>query len=469
MKDEHPIDDLFARALHDAEASPPPRVWDGVVRERDRRHPLLLQLRRRWGWLVLALLVGAGTALVATGGGTRKSGTLAQVPANTAAIPPPEQHHVITAAPAGPAADPATEAATTERDPASEDTPNPVAGERDVAAPPTPSPAHAHRAITAGATGAQSDAPKDKPSPSAPRATGAIAANAPGPPEVRKPENPERPSVAAGAAWGAAWLPLRHAPVEVVPPLPVPLAAPPYAVMADRPAWWVAIGIGPYRESRTWHGSDAGLVRALQGTETPHYTTALGIYTGWEWRGGWGLSTGMEYSGTRYDFRHLDRFQSRHDSLVTHVVTFNASVIGSFTDTIPVVAEVQRPVASMNRYASVYIPVEGSWHRSWFRWHYGIRAGVGLGYHIMRSGITLVNTPGGTRSVDVDAVETHTDIQVGVGLGLDLGYAFNERLAIWATPHYGTGLFSLQPTDGTPHTITTRTGLRVRLAYTLRP
>lgn len=39
MSGKHPIDDLFARGLRDAEATPPPRVWEGIVRERGKAHP----------------------------------------------------------------------------------------------------------------------------------------------------------------------------------------------------------------------------------------------------------------------------------------------------------------------------------------------------------------------------------------------------------------------------------------------
>ena len=61
MREQHPLDDLFARALRDAEATPSDAVWDGIVQERGWAHLTLLQLRRRWGWLALILLFG-GTA-----------------------------------------------------------------------------------------------------------------------------------------------------------------------------------------------------------------------------------------------------------------------------------------------------------------------------------------------------------------------------------------------------------------------
>ena len=61
MREQHPLDDLFARTLRDAEAAPSDAVWEGIVQERGWAHLTLLRLRRRWVWLALLLLLG-GTA-----------------------------------------------------------------------------------------------------------------------------------------------------------------------------------------------------------------------------------------------------------------------------------------------------------------------------------------------------------------------------------------------------------------------
>src|SRR5690606_9443809 len=67
---QHPIDELFARGLRNAEETPPPQVWEGIAQERSWAHLTLLHLRRKWGWLALLLLVG-GTATYV---GSRPSG-----------------------------------------------------------------------------------------------------------------------------------------------------------------------------------------------------------------------------------------------------------------------------------------------------------------------------------------------------------------------------------------------------------
>lgn len=62
MNGRHPIDDLFARTLRDAEATPPPAVWEGIVRERGKGRHTVAKRRSRWGLagLLLLLLGGAG-------------------------------------------------------------------------------------------------------------------------------------------------------------------------------------------------------------------------------------------------------------------------------------------------------------------------------------------------------------------------------------------------------------------------
>ncbi len=59
MSGKHPIDDLFARGLRDAEATPPPAVWKGIVRERDQRGAVK---RRSWWGLAALLLLFLGAA-----------------------------------------------------------------------------------------------------------------------------------------------------------------------------------------------------------------------------------------------------------------------------------------------------------------------------------------------------------------------------------------------------------------------
>ena len=87
----------------------------------------------------------------------------------------------------------------------------------------------------------------------------------------------------------------------------------------------------------------------------------------------------------------------------------------------------------------------------------------------MRSGNTLETGLEGERSVDLAVAGRRTAVQLTGGPALDFGYALTERLGLWATPSWSTTLLSLRPTDGSPYATREQIGLRVRLAYTLRP
>lgn len=85
MNGKHPIDDLFARSLHDAEAMPPAAVWEGIARDRDRaRAARTAQAWRTRGLAAgLLLLLGGATywLLAPFGGNDATPGTKSfQVP-----------------------------------------------------------------------------------------------------------------------------------------------------------------------------------------------------------------------------------------------------------------------------------------------------------------------------------------------------------------------------------------------------
>lgn len=75
MNGKHPIDDLFARTLRDAEATPPPAVWEGIVRERGKGRRAVAKRRSRWGLaaLLLLLLGGAGYWTLTRDGGNENA------------------------------------------------------------------------------------------------------------------------------------------------------------------------------------------------------------------------------------------------------------------------------------------------------------------------------------------------------------------------------------------------------------
>lgn len=489
MKEQHPIDDLFARMLRDTEEVPPAEVWHGVVRSRSGAHMLLLRLRRKWGWLALLLLL-FGTGGYLAGTSMRTPGSQAGTPATpSAALPEPP---LIVA---GTAADRQRDGASDSLHPASVPvhTGHNTASEVDAQTVPQanmlsmPSPP-ANRHVDVATAGTAATGPLAHEPAAAPilhktpvRADGSTALpilshSAPSR-EVKvdtdrsdgDPALAPAGEVVLAASIGRSGLerirPIGIEPFPLDPALATP--APHHLPPAMRqPVPWIALTAGSYRETRTWHGGPASLAEALRSTETPHYTIGLGVLAGLEWRGGWNLAMGLEYNASRYQFHHRDHIRTRIDSLVTHVVTFNSMVVGSYVDTLPAIRETEETVASVNRYTSLRIPVEAGWHRAWWRWHYGLRAGVSADFNTMRSGFTLVNGPEGARTVDVAGVEKRNSVQVGGNVALDIGYALHERLALWASPGYGTSLLSLSSTDTAPQATSARWGIRFRLAYT---
>lgn len=499
MREQHPLDDLFARVLRDAEATPSDAVWKGIVQERGRAHRTLLQLRRRWGWLALLLLLG-GTA-----------GYLSITPSSEKHVEVPEVGRATSGTNASKSsvgasstmADDASFSGSEKEIPGSSSSATrPVLSSSSIIIRPTDDTSIAGH----GFTGAGSDHMQDPRGYSAKiQPSSTIVVTSGGDQVLTGTAEQEGLTVSNGPMTGttswtvSAELPDPHTtlataydrkgPSEVSgleigrvgllstrsPRLDreliqaVPQNVPPPSFIGPRQAWWVAAAVGQYRETRTWQGSDVQLVKALQGTETPHRTTNFGVLVGLDGRKGWGVTTGIEYGAARYDFRHNDQFRASRDSLVTHVVSFNTIVLDSYVDTIPTFTEVRRTVAAVNRYTTFRVPLEVSWHRAWRRWHAGLRGGVAVEFNTMRSGVTLMSGDGGTQSVDVSTAEKRTATLVSGGLALDVGYNLTERLGLWASPGYAVGLFSLSPTDGSPYATPERLGIRVRLAYTLRP
>lgn len=489
MKERHPVDDLFARALRDAETDPPDRVWAGITRRRARGGGL----RLRWWWPVVLLLLGGATYLASSGLHRQRAYSPATNANRTAGTTGPKAHTAgqlvkASAAPSAGAPEPMTPATAAPAGARPGEYATSGAGIADARPQEareqlqSTSPGNTRTRTTARNLAAaagkavQGHAGNPVAYSAMPDVDG--MAGAPTVASALGPATKERLAEGAGTALAAtaalqAGPVLRMVPYRSLPANSPPAGGPKYAngprLQGGGHAWWLALAAGSYQENRTWHGSDSRLVAALQGTELPHQRSFVGVLAGLEWRGGWNLAAGVEYGTGRSDFRHADRYLSMHDSLVTQVVTFNSTVVGSFTDTLTTSTEVRRSVATLNRYTAVRVPLEVGWHRAWHRWHFGLRAALGLDLCTLRSGSTLISASGGVRSVDIGSTASRTTVQLSGGPMLDVGYALSERLGLWASPFYATPLLSLSPTDGTPYAAPARAGIRLRLAYTLHP
>lgn len=477
---QHPIDELLARGLRNAEETPPPQVWEGIARERNWAYLTLLHLRRKWGWLALLLLVG-GTAIQL---GTRPRG------AEMAAEPPAPSAGPVTTASLAPPETQAEGWAPVRFTSEADHRPAPVSASATPVA--TAPPAEwataegapvASPAMIAQKQGSVQDAKGGEAQTEAAaegvgqhrsgQATTLLTGPEPG---TDRASIPSSPVARAGSSQLTTVAGLPHTSTGMLLLLPPDIAR---ASLDAQPlpgrtlyfrgphrSWWAMVTAGQYRETSTWRGSDGPLVQALQSTETDRHTWHFGLLVGVRTLGGWGLATGLEYGGARYDFRHLDRFRSVRDSVVTNVVTFNTVVVGSFTDTVTTSTEVRQAVAAVNHHTTLRVPLEASWKKPWHRWQWGVRGGLALEFNTMRAGATLMSGPEGTRSVDISTMDTRSVVLVSGSLGADLGYALNERTILWLSPGYSTGLFSLSPTEDKPFAVPERTGLRFGLSYT---
>lgn len=481
MNERHPVDDLFARALRNAEARPPQAVWNGILEQRGARRRFLLLLRRRGGLLGLILLCGGiGTygvlSLGAEGGET--SG--------------PMQAHTIASSPLAligtytPAGEMTADIGTS--DPGrQEPLENTARRSGSVSWEKTSSVNKAAASLlltqtehsktsavhggldsrTTSATGSHEAVSSIWPSHS-------NSGNSPSSnlvPVLASAETETTVPLMDLAHVSVERLPFRSALADRSSAVSAPIGSSAPPLFPDHIRWWVGSEVGSYAETRKWHGGDLELAEALNGTERLHPLWGVGISGGWVSRKGWGLSSGIIYCVGRSEFRHLDHVLAPMDSLVPYVITFNNEVIASYTETVSVLAPAQEEVAVENRYYSLRIPVEASWQHSIRRWKYRAVIAPAVEFNTLRSGATLEHRDDGSglSTVDVEATNMkRTTILMTGSVALDIGYALTEDWQLWAGPSYAAGLFPLSHNDYYPYAMPERPGFHARLCYMLR-
>ena len=467
MSERHPIDELFHRALHDAEVTPPPAVWEGIVRKRTKRRG------GYWGWLAAGLLLLGGAAalfihndqsaplptaeLQGSVGSTTNQTPLAE----SGAVSEP-RHSTTTGTRA------ATEHAAVHQKNAL------VANERSTDL------ANTNNTIAATSPRANEAVTKTKPSTEAPGAvntrTNALKPTITAAPSMALEMNtrpaPENEVIVRDATMNdLSVLPLIRSDLvreEVRPDsMKYGRTAGPYVLPnAD---WWVALEVGRNDVRRTWYGNEPLLVNALNNVEVPHYTWSQGVLAGRSWRSGLGLSAGLAYEGSEYAFDHVDD-RVRVDSMmvIPYIITLDTQVFVSNVDTVTFMTEEAKQVSGTNRLSVLHVPIEGYWHKHYRRWTFGARVGMAAEFVTMRQGYTLdVDDEGDVMSVDLgaQAYDTRYHTTLTGMLGADVGFALSEHWGLWATPTYMHGI-AAWGTDGSPYVLPERLGLRVRLSYT---
>lgn len=507
MNGRHPIDDLFARGLRDAEATPPASVWEGIAHRRGRGYVTWLRLRQRWRMGVLALLLLGGAAAYWTSDPSEPSrtatvppgpgqGTLAEAPAAHPQTPASE--HLAeqvpsssdqTASEAFPSATtPASMGATAELETVPSDASTPTARSSASSAPVPASPTASRNGAPRTRSSGRNDrslmtaAPTTSPAPQASLRAAAT-------PPVTSSSKPASVPAALGPTAGTpsvtdAGAARRSEATDLFAsrlfPAPAKLDRPAGEAVPDsrigqpyvlpKADWWIGVQAGYYQETRAWHGTDRQLADGLNSTETTHRPWGVALMGGRAFRSGWGISTGAEYISAQYAFQHEDRIITRDQNINSILVTLDTQVVDLFVDTVVTITEQQRTVEAINRYAIVRVPLEASFHQGCGRWSYGLRAGAAVELLRMRSGFTLSDAGsenGATYSVPVSqgSSRTRSATLLSLSAGVELGYALTDRIGLWLAPTYVRGWMPLGEHD--LYALPERTGIRLRVSYTL--
>jgi hypothetical protein len=475
-REEHPIDDHFRRVLAQAEVTPPPEVWQGVVRARAARGGGMAWWA--WRWVLPALLLlGVGTYLMGTYSKLQKQGpdrTMAQFSKQGAGASWGGDHVPVVAWAVGGGAD---------QDNNIEQLGTPVKQLSSAAGggrfamdqlprESAPGSGSASRMASGPATGKAAQRDREQGTAGAAPMANSKAVEAPMPaPTI--PLITDREPVVPADQVQARYLALRPFLPEPAPhtfahsqrALPAPYVLP-------KGQWWLGAQAARYEVQRRWHGQDAGLVDALNATEAATTAQGFGLLVGHDRHNGWGASLGVMLERSEQGFRYVDRKVEVEQEIITYFVTLNTQVFVSDVDTVTTYLVEETTTTGPRRLSVLRIPVEGHWHRQAGRWTWGFRAGVALELTRAEGGLSLQRNAGDGRVLATELTKHELrdrhPAQFLLTVGGDLGYMLHERWRLMASPVY---MFApTSPTPAAPVLSTdARWGLQMRLAYQFNP
>jgi hypothetical protein len=456
MNGKHPIDELFARVLRDAEAAPPPAVWEGIVRKRGGASGLFRRSLRKWGLGALLLLLIGGAAgywVLANGTNEQAEEHLSQrvladkEAANKAATPTPTSNAYgsspaatplptdgadLTASAVGAVADHSQEQTAATNNSSSSTQPN-----TSVAVPNSSPKVESPRLVLPKAT--NSDASIATVGGSARPDHAAPANEKPPASEVAKPTehsvsseppqvNPNVPFRAdhSKATSGSGGSPEPYTPSTRTAPddhlaraalvsSPLPLqeakqpgpmlpgrAIDPYVLAAGN--WWFGVQLEWMAVQGTWHGAGSE-VNSLNVSETWRDRKGASLVAGREWQSGWSAGLGVGVSQVRSNFVHRLVEPTRSQTVVD--TTWTSIPMGQQTSytwdiiqTELVEQGTERTYRSTNTYTLLRIAPEVS-YRLWERKRFSVHGRFSpiISATLGRSGNTLIAAD----SVDVNA------------------------------------------------------------------
>jgi hypothetical protein len=458
MREKHPIDELFRGVLKDAEATPPQAVWEDVMRGRHWGHRFLLQLERRWGWMLVLLLLLGGTAgwmfVREPDQLTERGRPVEQLSAVRKDLDPPEPASTHTAPPSDAIATSSSAGANipvgSARSPgimdngARNDTREGQRTEGD----------HARARINT----------VDRKASYPMSATVSASTMPPGSEDISRSEDRHARDLSAGpATTDPADDPIERVQLDPVfgirtvhhrsdPPAPeLGPGKPVDQYVLPRGSSWLGLQFSYADVDGSWEGG-APLADELDRDEEWLDQWSAGLLIGRRWRSGASFAAGIDVTQRSSRFLHDEHVEGISTVVfdTTWVVTpagVNDTVYTWNIET-TVLSEPgsDQRYSATNHYTLLRIPLEAGWRREVRRWSYGIHGGIIFGTTISRRGQTsaLSASDGSSAVVDLnDTPDTRFALSVAGSLALDAGYLLSERWSLHAGPVVSQDLWSV--------------------------
>lgn len=482
MRDTHPIDDLFKDALAHAEAEPPPRVLAGVMAaQRGKRMRGFF-----FFWAALAVL-GTGMALALVPGSTSE---------RTGSLKAPAGLDVQNIVPMESAAPEASRAPTTWqavegsslpiqkgsaeenstgfselKTPVSSPIQSRTSPSRDSGSAPVQ---NGEQALSAKRTNVNSSALATVPTPAQALSLLSIGLETSMKGEILEVDQQAVPPSKVTDLISAEVLVQ-----QIEPRLPYKYQSPTVAVLGyatgpvqpyvlPKGEWWIGPTAGIYTSRLRWRGDDQELASRIQEISSERSKMGWGIAAGRTWRSGWGISTGLMMEQGRMQKHLTDRLVLVEREVETRVVTLDANIFSSVTDTLVTTTITETELKGQERSTALRVPVTLHWYGGRGRLLFGGHIGLALEHSRRRGGPVLVRNAADARIAAVldegGIANDRSPVSLLATAGLEGGYQLQEHWSIWAGPVAFTGLAALERTPAV-FALPDSWGLQLRLVH----
>lgn len=268
------------------------------------------------------------------------------------------------------------------------------------------------------------------------------------------------------------WLPLR-------PPHPFFEASSAELRSAPRPAhtyvlpkgeWWLGPTAGAYASKLRWSGEDQELASRIQENSPTRNNVAWGFAAGHTWRSGWGISMGLMIEQGSVQRQLTDRLILVEREVRTRVVTLDAMVLSSVSDTTITTTIIDTEFSGQERSTVLRVPLVAHWHGTKGRVLFGGHVGIAVEHARRRGGPVLVRNTADARIAPVldegMIADRRSPLSLLATVGIEGGYQLHEHWSLWAGPVTFAGLAAMESAPAV-FALPDSWGLQVRLAHHL--